>query len=344
MKKTMIALATIAAVGAASAQVTITGGISMAAQSNLAKTSGLASTDNTLYVSASEDLGNGIKATAAMTIENDTYRGAAFTRADQSITVSTPTGSLRIANTRSGGNQGAALIAPANLANDQWSSKVITREAIDVAAVIIPLNDQITATISYVEARNNALADAGVTAYDAAVTAGDADAAAAAIVAGLAAASGAVTPAATSVAGSLKYTAGGLTVTAGYTSSTYTSSAMTLIAALRGATAADIQTTSYDVSAIFDAGVAKFGFGYDSSRRGYTSADKSAMLFGVSVPLGAVTLGGNYGSRDAANFLQLAAQYDLSKRTNVNFSWGQDKQSSTADTNSQYRISLNHAF
>jgi len=322
MKKTMIALATIAAVGAASAQVTITGGISMAAQSNLAKASGLVSTDNTLYVSASEDLGNGVKASAAMTIENDTYRGAAFTRADQSITLSTPSGSLRIANTRSGGNQGAALIAPANLADDQWSSKVITRTAIDVASVIIPLNDQITATVSYVEA------------YEDVAGSGSA-----------ASTSGSKTPGATSVAGALKYSAGGLTVTAGYTSTAFTNNLMTYLVTARGAAdSSEIQTTSYDISAIFDAGVAKFGFGYDSSRRGYTSADKSAMLFGVSVPLGQVTLGANYGSRDAANFLQLAAQYDLSKRTNVNFSWGQDKQSSTADTNSQYRISLNHAF
>ena len=341
MKKTMIALAAIAAVGAASAQVTITGGISMAVQSNLAKVAGMASVDNTLYIGASEDLGGGMKASAAMTIENDTYRGAAFTRADQSITLTTPAGALVIRNSRSGGNQGAALIAPVSLANDQWSSAVITREAIDAAAFILPINDAFTLTVGYVEGRNDALAAAGVTALAAATTAADKKAA---ITAGLAAASGAVTPAVTSLTGALKYSGNGLTVTGGYTSSTYTDSAMTLVTALRSAAKSDIQTTSYDLSAIYDAGVAKIGFGYDSSRRGYTSADKAAMLFGVSIPMGAITLGGNYGSRDEANFLQLGAQYDLSKRSNVMASWGQDKQGAGKDTNSQYRLSLNHSF
>ena len=343
MKKTMIALAAVAAVGAASAQVTITGGISVGVQSNLAKVAGITMPDNTLYIGASEDLGGGMKASAAMTIENDSYRGAAFTRADQSITLTTPAGALVIRNSRSGGNQGAALIAPVSLADDQWSSAVITREAIDAAAFILPVNKEITLTVGYGEGRNDTLAAAGVTALAAAGNVAAAQAAA--IKAGLAAASGAVTPAATSITGALKYSGNGLTVTGGYTSSTYTDSALTLVTALRGAAnKSDIQTTSFDVSAIYDAGVAKIGFGYDSSRRGYTSADKAAMLFGVSIPMGAITLGGNYGSRDEANFLQLGAQYDLSKRSNVNLSWGQDKQGAGKDTNSQYRLSLNHSF
>ena len=342
MKKTMIALAAVAAVGAASAQVTITGGISVGMQSNLAKVAGITMPDNTLYVGASEDLGGGMKASAAMTIENDSYRGAAFTRADQSITLTTPAGALVIRNSRSGGNQGAAQIAPVSLADDQWTSAVITREPIDAAAFILPVNKEITLTVGYVEGRNDTLAAAGVTALAAATTAA---AQAAAIKAGLAAASGAVTPGVTSITGALKYSGNGLTVTGGYTSSTYTDSALTLVTALRGAAnKSDIQTTSFDVSAIYDAGVAKIGFGYDSSRRGYTSADKAAMLFGVSIPMGAITLGGNYGSRDEANFLQLGAQYDLSKRSNVNLSWGQDKQGAGKDTNSQYRLSLNHSF
>jgi hypothetical protein len=290
-----------------------------------------------------------------------------FDRADQSITLSTPTGTLRLANTRSGGNQGAALIAPANLKDDQWTSAVITREAVDVAAVIIPLNDQFTATISYVEGKSDAAAAAALAgnaitdiaeqraiATDSGSTLTEKKAALALIkqfiTDGLGGASGHAVPGSTSVAGSLKYAAGPLTVTAGYTSTTFTQNTLAMLVVkadptgTAGVTTGDIQTTSYDISAIFDAGVAKFGVGYDSSRRGYTSADKSALLVGVSVPLGAVTLGGNYGSRDAANFLQLAAQYDLSKRTNVNFSWGQDKQGAGKDTTSQYRLSLNHAF
>ena len=342
MKKTLIALAAIAAVGAVSAQVTITGGISVGMQSNLAKVSGITMPDNTLYVGASEDLGGGMKASAAMTIENDTYRGAAFTRADQSITLTTPAGALVIRNSRSGGNQGAAQIGPVSLADDQWTSAVITREAIDAISFTVPVNANISVTGGYVEGKDDALAAAGVKNLAAATTT---DAAAAAIKAGAAGASGAVSPASTSIAGAVKYSGNGLTITAGYTSTTFTDNLMALLVPLRkAASKSDIQTTSFDVSAIYDAGVAKVGFGYDSSRRGYTSADKAAMLFGVSIPMGAITLGGNYGSRDEANFLQLGAQYDLSKRSNLNLSWGQDKQGAGKDTNSQYRLSLNHSF
>ena len=342
MKKTLIALAALSVAGLASAQVTITGGISVGIQSNLAKVSGITMPDNTLYIGASEDLGGGMKASAAMTIENDSYRGAAFTRADQSITLTTPAGALVIRNSRSGGNQGAAQIGPVSLADDQWTSAVITREAIDAISFTVPVNANFSLTGAYVEGKDDALAAAGVKNLAAATTA---DAATAAIKAGAAGASGAVNPASTSIAGAVKYSGNGLTVTAGYTSTTFTDNLMALLVPLRkAASKSDIQTTSFDVSAIYDAGVAKVGFGYDSSRRGYTSADKAAMLFGLSIPMGAITLGGNYGSRDEANFLQLGAQYDLSKRTNANVSWGQDKQGAGKDTNSQYRISLNHSF
>lgn len=343
MKKTLIALAALSVAGLASAQVSITGSISTAIQSNLAKVSGLAMTDNTLNVGVSEDLGNGLKLAASMTLENDAPRGTAFTRADQTFALTTPIGLVSFRNTRSGGNQGAALVAPANLADDQWASAVIKREAIDVVSFSLPINEQFSLAVGYVEGKNDALAAAAPAAIIAAGA--DAEKAKAAFDTGLGGASGAVTPAATSYTGAAKYSGNGLTVTAGYTSTTFTDNALVLLQALRKAGAkSDIQTTSYDLSAIYDAGIAKVGFGYDSSRRGYTSADKAAMLFGASVPMGAITLGANYGARDEANFLQLAAQYDLSKRTNANVSWGQDKQGAGKDTNSQYRISLNHSF
>jgi len=330
MKKTLIALAALSVAGLASAQVSITGSISTAYQSNLAKVSGLAMTDNTINVSASEDLGNGMKFAASMTLENDAGRGTGFTRADQSLSLTTPVGLLAFKNTRSGGNQGAALIAPANLANDQWSSAVIKRQQIDVLAFAIPVNDSISLVLSYVEAGDKD-----------AVAVTPTDSASGTTAAGVAPAGGAVTPGNVSYVGTAKYSGNGLSVTGQFVSTTFTDFALAGLKIIRGG---DVQTTSYDLSAIYDAGFAKVGFGYDSSRRGYTSADKAAMLFGASVPLGAITVGANYGTRDEANFLQLAAQYDLSKRTNANVSWGQDKQGAGKDTNSQYRISLNHSF
>lgn len=332
MKKTLIALAALSVAGLASAQVSITGSVSAGFQSNLAKVSGLAMTDNTINVSASEDLGNGMKFAASMTLENDAGRGTAFTRADQGLSLTTPVGSLAFKNTRSGGNQGAALIAPTSLADDQWSSAVITRQQIDVIAFAIPVNDSISLALSYIEAGNKD-----------ALSTGAADAIAAAkMLTAPAGAGGAVTPGSVSYVGTAKYSGNGLSVTGQFVSTAFADNYLAALKYLAGGK--DVQTTSFDLSAIYDAGFAKVGFGYDSSRRGKTSDDKAAMLFGASVPMGAFTVGANYGSRDQANFLQLAAQYDLSKRTNANLSWGQDKQGDGKDTNSQYRVSLNHSF
>jgi len=359
MKKTLIALAALSVAGLASAQVSITGSISTAYQSNLAKVSGLAMTDNTLNVGVSEDLGNGLKLAASMTLENDAPRGTAFTRADQTFALTTPIGLVSFRNTRSGGNQGAALVAPANLADDQWASNVIKREAIDALAFSIPVNDSISLGFSYIEGKNKDAkgtidAGAGANLKDpVSDAAAQAKADNAAFRAG---ASGGFNPGVTSYVGTARYSGNGLTLTGQFVSSTFADDTLKAIVGAQKAALGkdvangDIQTTSFDLSAIYDAGFAKVGFGYDSSRRGNTSDDKAAMLFGASVPLGAITVGANYGTRDKANFLQLAGQYGLSKRTNVNVSWGQDNQGgkekdgSDNPTNSQYRISLNHSF
>jgi hypothetical protein len=94
----------------------------------------------------------------------------------------------------------------------------------------------------------------------------------------------------------------------------------------------------------YDAGVVVVALGYDSPRRGKADTDAAATLLGIKANLGQVSLGINYGKRDAASFMQLGAQYDLSKRTNVNVSFGNDIQSASAATNDQYRLSLNHSF
>jgi hypothetical protein len=71
MKKTLIALASIAAVGAASAQVSITGYMSAGyvvatAPGTGAANGGFAVDTSELYIKSSEDMGGGYKATAGM--------------------------------------------------------------------------------------------------------------------------------------------------------------------------------------------------------------------------------------------------------------------------------------
>jgi len=264
-----------------------------------------------LYVGVSEDLGGGMKLSASMVIENDTPRGTYWDRGDQVIALSTPAYTLTFANTRSGGNQGAALVAPANLADDQWSSAVITREAVDAMAIALPLNAAWTVAYKYTEGKDGAGA----------------------------AASGAVNPGSITHTLMGKYSANGLTVTGQYNSSVFVDAIQTALV-----TANSTRNTSTDLSVIYDAGVAKFGLGFDSARRGKKDSDAAATVFGVAVPFGAASFGVNYGKRDAASFTQVAAQYDLSKRTNVNLSLGNDTQSANSGTNDQYRLSLNHSF
>ena len=254
-------------------------------------------TDNTFVLSAAEDLGQGLKLSAKFVVENDTARGSAFTRADQSIALSSAMGSLAFVNTRSGGNQAAALVAPVNLDAGTYNSTntVITRSAIDVVAVTVPLAAGLSGSYKYVEA-------------------GD----------------GATTPIATTNVLGASYAAGPLTVVGAFSQTNYVASA-------------DVRTTSTDLSVVYNAGVATVGFGYDSPRRGKASGtDEAATMFGVSVPAGNASFGLNYGKRDKASFTQVGAQYDLSKRTNVNLSF--QTVDTGAATSNENRLSLNHSF
>jgi predicted porin len=100
--------------------------------------------------------------------------------------------------------------------------------------------------------------------------------------------------------------------------------------------------------ATYDLGVAKVGLGYDSkmnadATNNLISADnaaKSAISFGIAVPVGAWTVGANYAKRGDAKVTEYAAKYDLSKRTSVRFSSGKQ----TVDTNTQNRLALVHTF
>ena len=65
MKKSLVAIAALTLVGAASAQVTITGNISFSNQSGLDGSRGLMMTDNSIFLGITEDLGGGNKLTAS---------------------------------------------------------------------------------------------------------------------------------------------------------------------------------------------------------------------------------------------------------------------------------------
>ena len=127
MKKTLIALAAVAAASASFAQVSITGGldftlnktISAAADGSAKK--GIASTDAYLDFAASEDLGGGMKASVFMELNADGERSGGVYSGDRSISLSGAMGSLSIANAWTGGTLGAVMLAPTFSSSDHNS-------------------------------------------------------------------------------------------------------------------------------------------------------------------------------------------------------------------------------
>jgi len=313
MKKTLIALAAVASLatsGAAFAQATISGGFGFASIKDNAGTSqGLLNTGAWLDVSASEDLGGGMKVSAFMELNMDSSRasaGSAYS-GDRNMTLATPGFSLTLANTRSGGAQSAPLIAPVNLWDGYWGAGgVITRKNIDAAVLNVPMGNGFAVQAKYVESDGDYAASAGATTITLATT----------------------------------YSAGPVKAAASVNQSSFTPA---LQAVLAGNGITDPRTVSYDMSVVYNAGVATVGLGYDSVRRGKQGGtDDGAVLAGVSVPVGAASFGLNYGKRGNGSFNQVGAQYDLSKRTNVNLSFG-NADTGTVQTN-EYSLSLNHYF
>ena len=94
MKKTLIALAAVAVSGAAMAQVTISGkyafGFKSDTVSNVA-TSGMETTDGDIVISASEDLGGGMKISAVMATE---IRGNGATQLGRDAYINLSTGTM----------------------------------------------------------------------------------------------------------------------------------------------------------------------------------------------------------------------------------------------------------
>jgi len=105
MKKTLIALATLGVVGAASAQVSISGSIAFGIQNTMAdSTAKFHMTDADINFSGKEDLGGGMTVSAATSISNEGLRNGGDTSPNNtSINISGGFGSVTYVNLLSGG-------------------------------------------------------------------------------------------------------------------------------------------------------------------------------------------------------------------------------------------------
>jgi predicted porin len=132
----------------------------------------------------------------------------------------------------------------------------------------------------------------------------------------------------------------------------YTNGPLTVMAAQKsttGAIASTAKKNNTELAATYDFGIAKVGLGYDGATTTGAAkyTDSNMTSFGVSVPLGAVTVGLNGAKRGANKFYDAGVNYDLSKRTSVRLAYGDltGTSSSTANwTGKQYRVGLLHTF
>ncbi len=327
MKKTLIALAVLAASGASFAQssVALTGTFGAGYQSyengavaaGTANTSGIGApgaaavaaasnkgispvTDASIKFTVTEDLGGGLKATAAGQFAMNNSRGGNLTKEDSSVVLAGGFGTVAFLSTRTSDTAIAANVFASWLPRVSFYDTVSSRAATDILSYTTP---------AILPGLTFGLAQAEVT-------------------------EGAVTSTQKANIISADYVSGPLTVKfAQKRTNELTSAQIT----------ANAKKTNAEAAVIYDLGVAKFGVGYDGATTGGTAYTSKAMTsYGVSVPMGAVTLGVNGAKRGERNFYDAGVNYDLSKRTSVRAQFGQMEGGSYAGN--QYRVGVLHNF
>lgn len=337
MKKSLIALAALAVVGAASAQssVTLTGKLGVAYENGesagAAPTQGhgIGVTDGNITFSATEDLGGGLKAGASMDIKSRGRGTSSVDGRDASLFLSGNFGTVTAGAIEVGnglvdlGGAGAPVIG---MDGAQGLATSTTTYSINRAVLSSAMNMDVLKYTSPTFAGG----------FSASVALMDANGAG-----GLE--STATTQDATLVG--FGYEAGPLAVAFDYTNFGKNS-----------ATA-----TNYDnrtrLSASYDLGVVKLGAGYEFNKSlATTDNGEKQYLLGVSAPIGsALTVGANYAhnTKDGAVTVkgyELGANYALSKRTGVQVAYQNLSESdangitAVAGSATNFRVRVMHSF
>jgi len=338
MKKSLIALAVLAASGASFAQVSVTGNLTYGYQST---TTGLtpgstdqagfgAETANVAFT-AKEDLGGGYNITANLKI-NTAPGGAGVTGDDHSLVLATPFGGL-VMGTAKGPDYLSGGVAGVGAYYDGWDGKIFTaRTQRDFIAYVIPVGALTLRVVQLEGAGSIAFGTGGTGNPDASIGGGS---------------SAPVTAlSATYVAGPLE--ANGMYLlyknTVGF------------------GRVKDITR----LSASYDLGVAKLGAGvaiatHDNTGLTTLSPKTTDYMLGAKVPMGASSFGLTFVSRTLSDVgaatsatvtgYSLEYGYAMSKRTSViaNYArWTQTPANSAvnplADASSKYQLLLSHSF
>lgn len=332
MKKSLIALAVLTAAGAASAQstVSLTGKLRFAYESTTSTVgatgvstdaNGLRVTDGDFGLTAVEDLGGGMKATANMAVQSR-GRDTAIAGRDASLTVAGGFGSVLIGSIESAnGILGLGGAGSPGMYGLDGSATLSAASNVDILRYYTPNMSGFTGYVSLIDA-TAAVTVANPTGQS------------------LGMGSTATTQDATQIG--LTFAAGAVAAAADYTK-------YGLNAVAAGA------DNRLRMSGSYDLGVAKLGAGYEK-RKSTAAANNGAsdLLVGVAVPMGATTFGLNYARRTVdgvdqnASGYDIGVKYDLSKRTYVAFAYQNVTAGAaagvTADTAKKYRVQLAHSF
>jgi len=287
MKKTLVALAAVAVTGGAFAQATLTGVIGYGYNTNTTVanvvTSGMGVADSQVNFNVAEDLGDGMSLSGLMGLYG--YgRGASVYAGDMNLAVKMASGlKVTLSSTSPGHYLGGGNAGAGAAFEEGLDSKVLSARS-KADAVSLSMPLMDGVTASVSHA------EPAVSTYGTGAT--------------------------------------------GSTTQRYNTA---VLAYKAGALAADVQYRSYDLqiastttsasqksraSVSYDLGVAKIGGGVDSTN--YTAGNVySESLVGITVPVGQLTLGAQFGSMSTTgyttNYSQsgsvVGAQYTLSKRT-----------------------------
>lgn len=338
MKKSLIALAVLAASGASFAQVTISGNLAMGYRANTTGAVGSSSDSagfgvdtSEIDFAATEDLGDGMKAVAKLALAGADRSGESgngtVTGRDASLALTTSAGVLSLATAKSADYLSGG-IAGVGAYYAGFDSKVFNdRSSRDSVTYTVPVGAFALAA-TYQEASNMLGLGAG-TAGDAANTK-------------------------QSQAGvSATYTKGPIAANFAYYS----------VNANQGNTYKD----ETRLAGAYDFGVVKVGLGANVRNSGNAAGGRATdLLLGIKAPLGALSLGAQFASRkiDDVNFISntnsagvngkqgigtitgaaLEADYALSKRTMVIANYARWTQVVGNDASTQFQLLLSHSF
>jgi len=340
MKKSLVALAALAVVGAASAQVTMTGTVSMGYQKDLFNARGVVLSDNSFIFADTEDLGGGNKLVMSTGFDagGRTQAGAGASGSENtSLVVSGGFGAVKLFSVESDGPFAAiAALGGASLSQGVFDTNAVGlgKRFRNGVSYIAPAMSGFTPALTYVTLAGQ---------YDPTNSLSS---------------NTKVVPAVTYLAGPLKVYFEDAFFNADYAGSTNGS-----------ANAAASQPTA---TVTYDFGAAKVGAGVTKLSVGDTQ-----YAMGVSVPVGAVTFGlatyvwkntntvvpapgGAAVSIGDGTWTEASVDYALSKRTSLKVSMAQVNDaaasyavtglssyglnSAAVNTNCEYRVGLYHSF